>query len=149
MPKAVLDANVYISYLLSSANDLTSVVQAVELAGNGLYTPIVPLLLLDEIQRVVRRPRFRGRISREAVDKLVAFLKEVGEGVDLRGNNYAGRTPDPNDNYLIEAAMTTSAEFLVTGDRHVLGLSGSFDNLQIVPPAKFVLLLLERVSTPN
>ena len=149
MLKAVLDTNIYISYLLSSANETTNIARAVELAGNGLYTPVVPLVLLDEIERVVQRPRFHSRISHEAVNKLVAFLKEVGEEVELSGADYAGRTADPKDDYLVEAALTTSAEFLVTGDRHVLGLSGSIDNLLIVPPAKFVQLLLERDADPT
>ena len=49
------------------------------------------------------------------------------------------RCPDPDDDYLLAPAISSRA-FLVTGDRHLLGLR---DDLPILTPADFGRMLRE------
>lgn len=47
---------------------------------------------------------------------------------------------DPDDNKYIEAAVEGLAQFVVTGDRHLLSLK-SYENIRIVTPRVFLELL--------
>jgi predicted nucleic acid-binding protein len=47
---------------------------------------------------------------------------------------------DPDDNKYIEAAVEGLAQFVVTGDKHLLSLR-SYENIRIVTPRVFMALL--------
>lgn len=47
---------------------------------------------------------------------------------------------DPSDDFVLSAAIETSADYIVTGDRHLLVL-GSYRSIGIVPPAQFLNIL--------
>ncbi len=47
---------------------------------------------------------------------------------------------DPDDNKYIEAAVEGLAQFVVTGDKHLLSLT-SYENIRIVTPRAFLNLL--------
>ena len=54
-------------------------------------------------------------------------------------------TDDPSDNRLLEAGVAGNADFIVSGDRHLLSL-GSYASLAIVTPARFAAILAEQRS---
>jgi uncharacterized protein len=47
---------------------------------------------------------------------------------------------DPKDDVIVATAIRAQAEYLVTGDRHLLSL-GSYRGIQIVTPRRFLNLL--------
>ncbi len=47
---------------------------------------------------------------------------------------------DPKDNHILAAAVETSCEYLVSGDRHLLDLH-EFQGIKIVTPREFLALL--------
>jgi uncharacterized protein len=47
---------------------------------------------------------------------------------------------DPNDDMIVATAVKAKADFIVTGDRHLLAL-GSHDSIRIVTPREFLDLL--------
>jgi hypothetical protein len=47
---------------------------------------------------------------------------------------------DPKDNHVLAAAVETSCEYIVSGDRHLLDLH-EFRGIKIVTPREFLALL--------
>jgi predicted nucleic acid-binding protein len=47
---------------------------------------------------------------------------------------------DPDDDKFVECAVEGKARYIVSGDKHLLGL-GSYQGIQVVPPAAFVTLV--------
>lgn len=65
MRRAVLDANVYVSALLAPAGGPA---QILERWADGEFDVIVSPLLLAELERVLRRPKFKASIPEVQID---------------------------------------------------------------------------------
>ncbi len=50
---------------------------------------------------------------------------------------------DPDDDRVLEAAVAGEADFIVSGDRHLLDL-GRYEGIEIVTPARFLAELSMR-----
>jgi putative PIN family toxin of toxin-antitoxin system len=92
--------------------------------ADGQFDVIVSPLLLAELERVLRRPKFKGSIPVVQIDALLSALAE--EGV-LAADPEAqlGMTPDPGDDYLVALARAVDADCIVSGDPHLTQLSNS------------------------
>jgi putative PIN family toxin of toxin-antitoxin system len=83
---------------------------------------IVSPLLLAELNRVLRRPKFRQSIAVIQIDALLSALSEEGvSAVDHEAR--PGATLDPGDDYLFALAWASNAECIVSGDTHLTQLS--------------------------
>lgn len=139
MLRAVLDANVMISALIqpkgASGRILTSLLE------RNSFEVVVSPTILAEVRRSLSYPKVRKYIktSDEDLDLWVASLELIAQPVDgnLRIHAVAA---DPDDNKYIEAAVEGLAQFVVTGDKHLLSLE-SYENIRIVTPRVFVDLL--------
>jgi len=137
--RAVLDANVMISALIqpkgASGRILTS------LSENNSFELVVSPTILAEVRRSLAYPKVRKYIktSDEDLDLWVASIELIAQPVEgsLRIHAVAA---DPDDNKYIEAAVEGLAQFVVTGDRHLLSLK-SYENIRIVTPRVFLELL--------
>jgi len=47
---------------------------------------------------------------------------------------------DPDDNRILECAITTKASYIISGDKHLLDL-GEYWGIEVLPPAGFIVLL--------
>ncbi len=118
MRRVVLDVNVYVSALLAPAG---APARILELWADGRFDVLVSPLLLAELERVLRRPKFRRSIPAVQVDALLSALDEEGiEVVDA--DMPPAATPDPGDDYLVAVARSADADFIVSGDTHLTGL---------------------------
>jgi len=128
--RAVLDPNVIISGLLSPTGNAAHLLQAWE---DGAFDLIVSAFLLDELERALGYPRLRRRISAEAADRIVEWLREsatVAEDPDAAPHV---RSADPGDDYLIALAASRQS-ILVSGDKHLLDLA---DQIPVLDPKRF------------
>jgi putative PIN family toxin of toxin-antitoxin system len=117
--RVVLDANVYVSALLAPTG---SPAQILERWADGQFDVIVSPLLLAELERVLRRLKFKRSIPVVQVDALLSALAE--EGVSVADPEvHPGATPDPGDDYLVALARAADAECIVSGDTHLTQLS--------------------------
>ncbi len=53
---------------------------------------------------------------------------------------------DPSDNRVLGAAVEGQADYIVSGDQHLLAL-GSFEGIEIVSPARFAAILAATSSS--
>ena len=138
--RVLLDANVLISYLLST-RETSPIRTVVRAAISGTYT----LLLHDEItreiiQKVETKPYLADRIMRDEVEALFGLLQQVAETMPTIIEEIPPVSRDPKDDYLLAYGLVAGADYLVTGDEDLLTL-GDVEGLTIVSPREFVTLL--------
>ena len=134
MPRAVLDPGVLVSALITPTGIPAKLLRA---ARDGSFDLLVSALLLEELEAVLRRDKFRPYLD----------LKDVAVGVHLirAESRLVGdprvpppmRCTDPNDDYLIALAHHQGSA-LVSGDRHLLALAGK---IPVYSPSEFLTTL--------
>ncbi len=127
--KIVFDTNIWISSTLwkgSVANKLLA-----KLIENGaeIYTS---LGILDEYAKVLKRDFY---YSEEEIDKLVYFILSFAFVVEPEEKVFVVKE-DPADNKIIECAMESGAEYILSYDRHLLDLGG-YKGILMVRPEDF------------
>lgn len=119
MRRVVLDVNVFVSALLAPTG---SPAQILESWTADQFDVIVSPLLLAELERVLRRRKFKRSIPAVQVDALLSALAEEGiPAADPKAET--GTTPDPGDDYLVALARAGDADYIVSGDTHLTQLS--------------------------
>jgi uncharacterized protein len=129
--RAVLDANVLVSALISRAG---APARLVELWIEGEVELVVCKTLLDGVQRTLNRPKISSRVAPEDAVRFVRLLRELGEVVGDPEGPPPFHSDDPGDDYLLALAARERTP-LVSGDAHVLALS---DRLPISSPRAFL-----------
>ncbi|MDI6731088.1 MAG: putative toxin-antitoxin system toxin component, PIN family [Candidatus Margulisbacteria bacterium] len=133
-PKIVLDSNVIISALLWSGLPH----QILQLAENHNILIFSSMEILDEVFKVLKRPKLQKRINElhTSPDELIESLLGVVEIVHSRNKLYV-IINDPDDNKIIECAVASEADHIITGDPHLLKLK-RYGNIVIVNPRKYL-----------
>jgi uncharacterized protein len=132
--RAVLDANVLISALLSLDG---SPARALRDWQQGAFELTVSPLLLVELDRALAYPKLRRRIDPEEAKAFVEWLGRTATVAPDPVGPPPTRSPDPGDDYLIALASDQGA-LLVSSDDHLLGLAGQ---IPVFSPAGFLDLL--------
>jgi putative PIN family toxin of toxin-antitoxin system len=119
VPRAVLDPNVLISGLLTPRGASAEVLRRLR---EGAFELIVSPLLLDELDGVLRREKFRRYVTLEEVDAFVGSIRRAGIVVDDPTTSVPAMSADPGDEYLVALARATRVDALVSGDPHLTRL---------------------------
>ena len=131
--RAVLDANVLVSALISPRGAPAKIVEAWE---EGAFEIVVSEQLLTEVRRVFSYPRVSEFVLEEDADGLVALLRtQAVVAHDVRPSPF--QSVDPDDDYLIALAAAARVP-LVSGDHHLLDLS---ERLPVLTPRQFLDVL--------
>lgn len=140
--RALLDANIFISYLLGP--DAQGTIQRVVAAAfSGRFTILVSEGLLDELRNnVASKSYLADRLSLEDLEVLAGALQDVSETIPAIRSAIPAVCRDPKDDYLLAYAVVGQADYLVTGDHDLLAL-GEVEQLKIVSPADFLEILSE------
>lgn len=116
--------------------------------GRGLCSDLLDLLVLEDVDTVLDE-RVREEFRRIAVDKfgVDAQTLEVADGFFRRHTRIVKAAqqqtpgiPDPDDAWIIAAAIEHEADVFVTGDKALLAL-GRIERLAIVDPRALFMLL--------
>jgi putative PIN family toxin of toxin-antitoxin system len=137
--RAVLDANVLVSALIRPQGPPGRIVAAV--IEERAFELVVSVPILDELRRCLNYPKVRRRIAATAEDldlwiSALDLIAEPAEGT-LEARGVSG---DPDDDQYLAAALGGRAQFIVSGDRHLLGLQ-TYEGVRIVTPREFLRLL--------
>lgn len=133
--RLVLDTNVLLSALFSSSSPPA---QLFVFWRGHAFDLITSADQIDEIRRVTRYSKIRLRLAPAIAGRLVNQLRELA--IVIESLPKVTQSPDPEDNHLLALAQAGLAQFLVTGDRHLLSLE-SHKSARIVTPATMVELL--------
>ncbi|MCA1842800.1 MAG: putative toxin-antitoxin system toxin component, PIN family [Actinobacteria bacterium] len=132
----MLDVNVIISALLSPT---VAPAKALREWQQGAFDLVVSAQLLEELSRALSYPKIRRRIDENEAGGIVELLRETAVLAPDPESDSIVRSPDPGDDYLIGLAEAEDA-VLVSGDDHLLGLSG---RIPVFSPREFIEEFLE------
>ena len=136
--RVVLDTNVIVSGLIASSGGPFDVLEA---HRRGEFILLVSELILDEVEQVLARPFFRQKrsITPDVVAAVIRLLR--GDAVIVNPQTrLVVVAHDPDDDRILECALEGSADYLVTGDHHLLALR-RYRDLAIVSPADLLARL--------
>ena len=139
--RAVLDTNVLVSALLSAGSPPDAITRG---GYEGEFQLISSAPLVSELQNVLTRRRIQDRLgwSDPEVAGFITYFSEQAIMVQPQ-SQLAVITSDPADNRVLEAALEGKADYVVSGDRHLLDLR-AYGGIRIVTPAVFAAVLAGR-----
>jgi len=133
--RAVLDPGVLIAALLSPSG---APAQVLRRWTDGELDLIVSPKLLHELRTVLARPKFRAYVTVHEANAYLNLLEQAATTLP-DPQTIARLSPDPEDDYLLALAKTAAAQYLVSGDIHLLGLR-EFEP-PVLTPRGFLTLL--------
>ena len=117
-PRLILDTNVVVSGTLSTTSAPAKVLEYA--LSHGILLLSAPLAA-EWTRNVVNRPDLDKYFPAKTRTKLLKALFEACEIVDL--SNEVFDCEDPNDNHILDLALSGQAECIVTGDAKLLKLN--------------------------
>lgn len=134
--RVVIDTNVLISAIFWTGKPK----QLLNQVRLGRLTFLTSEILLAELREVLTREDKPFKLSAEEAERVVAGMRDLAEIVEPRQR--LSICQDEEDNRVLECAVEGRAEWIVTGDRHLLNLK-SFQGMPIVTVANFLSHLRE------
>jgi uncharacterized protein len=142
MIRAVLDANVLVSAAIRAGGKPDQIVRK----GRGGFTWLTSEFIVSEVAGVLNRPRiqakYQARVTPEECAEFLATIRTAATAVEVTSLVTVVKQ-DPNDNPVLACGIDGQADYIVTGDRHLLAL-GTYAEIQMVTPAQFLLILAVR-----
>ena len=128
---AVLDTNVLVSGILFGGKPR----EVLRLAIAGVIAAYLSPSMLRELREVLVRPKFKlpSEVAFAIVEQLQLNLKMVypREAIPVI-------EADPDDDAVIACAVAAQADFIITGDPHLLDL-GTYQQIEILSPAAYLV----------
>ncbi|MDP3014590.1 MAG: putative toxin-antitoxin system toxin component, PIN family [Candidatus Subteraquimicrobiales bacterium] len=140
MLKAVLDTNVIVSGTISSSGAPYEVLEAWRYRE---FTLIASEKIIEEVERVFEYPRIKNdyNLDSKLINKILVCLKKYS--VITSGKlELDVIKDDPTDNMFLSCAEEDGADFIVSGDEHLLNLR-IYKGIQIITPQQFLKVLKE------
>jgi uncharacterized protein len=128
MIKAVIDTNVFLSALFWSGKPN----EVVRLALSKHFIAITSLPILEELEnKLLKKFKYPK-------DQTETYLKLIIEAFSLvKPKTKVIVVEDSDDNKIIEAALESKADYIVTGDKHLLKI-GNYCGIKILTPNNFL-----------
>ncbi|MGQ9513789.1 MAG: putative toxin-antitoxin system toxin component, PIN family [Thermoproteota archaeon] len=131
--KVVLDTNILVSAWLWEGNES----KIVELVESGLIVGYTSPSLMQEFEKVMKYPRFK--LSNEEISSAVGYYQVILRVIEPKtAVNIVHE--DPADNKVLDCAISTNANVIITGDRHLLALQ-KIKNMKILSSTEFLKLI--------
>lgn len=136
MPKSkkyriILDTNLWISCLISKRLN-----KIIDLFHQDNITLVFSEELLGEFTEVARRPKFKKYFSVNDIENLLRLFDVYGELINVISD--VDVCTDKKDNFLLSLSKDGKADFLVTGDAHLLIIK-QFEHTEILTYTEFEL----------
>lgn len=127
MSRVVLDTNVYISAYGFGGKPADVMRAAIAGDFELVVSPAILKEVADKLETVLA-------FDREHTEQVVRQIARVATIV--RPTQRLSVVADDADNRILEAAAESGAEFIVSGDRHLLGL-GTWEGIRVLRVAEF------------
>lgn len=129
MKTVVLDTNVYLSAIIFGGNPRHILDLIIE---KKIISYISPAILLEISNKLEKKFKWK----KEQIKIIIKTLASSGTIVYPNKKIFIVKK-DKNDNKIIETAVEAKAEFIVTGDNHLLEIN-KYKNIRIVTSAEFI-----------
>lgn len=141
--KIVIDTNVAVSGLLWGGPPN----QVLQWSREGIIRILECEETVDEIKRVLQYGKFAKRLSdlNTTVPVVVAYFMNLATFVPSPYSIPDVIRADPFDNFFLALASENSAHFIISGERHLLGLE-SYRDIQVVTPSEGTKVISTLIS---
>ena len=141
MIRLVLDTNILVSAILTPHGIPAKIITLAREERVGLFFSHDTL---KELGKVLHYPRLLAFMKKRglALNTVETFIKSiVGMSVITPGSLHIEAVKDdPTDNIFLVCAVEGEADFIISGDHHLLDLK-SFQGIKILSPADFLKLI--------
>jgi len=133
--KTVIDTNLFVSSIINKSGIPAKLLQAWQ---DHDFLLIISDQMLEEMRRVLQYPHIKNKYNLkdddiakviDTIERFAVVLHDV-EGVDVISE-------DPDDNKVLACAIAAEADFIVSGDKHLLKL-GKFEDIPIMTAKDFL-----------
>ncbi len=137
--KAVIDTNLFVSGLFAEEGP-TSQLQG--LWQNKQIELAVSEKILQEVRRTLQKPYLREALFflEGEEDELIALIREKAHVVTQDRYETDKVKEDPADNKFLACALEAKADYIVSGDNHLLSLK-HYHGIQIVDARTFIKIV--------
>ena len=130
MLKVILDTNILISAIVFGGKPRDILKRII----SGKLGFAVSKEILDEVDGVLSGKKFN--YPSQAVYEIRNAIEGLGDNV-VPEKRIDMIKKDPDDNRILECALTANADFIISGDSHLLELK-VFKGIQIISPTDFL-----------
>ena len=134
-PRVVLDTNIYLSGIIFGGNcrhilDL--------MIKKKIKAVISPAILLEISQKLKQKFKWSQTQIFTTIKTIIKSTKAVQPKIKIKVVK-----ADKSDDKIIEAAVTGSANYIVSGDQHLLKIK-QYQKIKIVTPQEFLLICFKK-----
>ena len=127
--KLVLDTTTIVSAFFWEGNE-AELIRKIEKNKADLF---ITIRILDEVEKVIKRPKFKELLDKtnqtpEQILTKIISLSHLVVGPKLKKTIVS---EDPSDDKFIECAVNAKAGYIVSGDKHLLGLK-EYEGIKII-----------------
>lgn len=97
---------------------------------------VVSESLIEEIRDVLGRPKLRRYLPEEAIPAAIRRVRDAATLAE-EGRNPRSFVADPKDDYLVELALASRSDLIVSGDRHLNDPPKELP-VRVIRPAEFL-----------
>jgi uncharacterized protein len=129
--KVVLDTNIYVSAIFWKGNPY----KIIQNALNEEFSVFLSQDIINELKRVLARDfALSEELINENIDAMLAFAAktEITHKVNVIKD-------DPDDDRILECALSAGAGYIVSQDNHLLNLK-EYKDIRIINPKEFLEL---------
>ena len=131
--KIVLDANIFISAFFWGGKPQ----QVMERVISGIDELYITKEIMDEIEDVIRRPKFQA--NKDMVNYFLTSIEEIGNKITPQKLQSNG-SRDRKDNIYIECGIAANADYIISGDIHLLEM-GKYGKIRISSARDYLSIL--------
>jgi putative PIN family toxin of toxin-antitoxin system len=102
----------------------------------GAFELIISRQIRDEFERTLTKPYFRARLTDNAILRAVYLLDAYASTEEVK-IEVRGVATHPEDDFILALAVSSRADYLVTGDSKLRALA-ALDEVAIRSPAEFL-----------
>lgn len=128
--KIVLDTNVFISGIFFSGPPF----QILQAWKERIIRIVLSKEIISEYQRVAEA--LADKYPVVDISEIIELVTIYSEIIETKGYEIF-ECEDPDDNKFIECAMAGNCKVIVSGDKHLLKISG-YHNINVLTPRRFV-----------
>ena len=136
IPRIVIDTNIFVSGLLNPHSGKPANLIKLLPLRHKRYQLLVSGKICEEYKNVLNRFE---RISLNKRKKLLAKIRTHSGWINPE-KKFVIIEDDPEDNKFIECAVAGKADFIITGDKHLLNVK-EFQGIKIITVDKFLKIL--------
>jgi len=135
--KVVFDTNVLVSALIKAGKPRELILKIAE----GKAQLVLSRGILEELLEVTEHPKMGRYVDEDDVIAFLRVLGAIGKMVRVR-SKFKVIKEDPDDDVILRTAKDGRADYIVSGDKHLLSL-GEFKGIKILSVDEILKLLKE------